>query len=84
MSQLPLNVCAEQLLDIHQSDRWRVYHRLHELSIACRCPADGRLWVEVNTAVEVFQVWSVLKQFRASRQELVSWLEDCWQAPSPD
>jgi hypothetical protein len=37
------------------------------------------LRVKVNNHVEAAQVQSVLQQFVASRSELVSWLEQCWQ-----
>jgi hypothetical protein len=81
MSQSP-NLCAHQIIGVPQSDRWRVHYRLQELLIACQCTADGCLRVEINTGLAAVQVWSVTRQFMATRQELLDWLEDCWQLPS--
>ncbi|NJM68609.1 MAG: hypothetical protein HC851_24585, partial [Acaryochloris sp. RU_4_1] len=60
-------------------DRRQVHRRLQELSVQAWCLADGQLRVKVNNHVEAAQVQSVLQQFVASRSELVSWLEECWQ-----
>lgn len=67
------------ILAIPRGDRWRVYHRLQELLIPCWCSLDGYVWVEVNDPVVAAQVRSVVQQFFAPRQELVDWLEQCWQ-----
>lgn len=84
MSQPTSNLCTSQIIQIPQSDRWRVYYRLQELLIPCQCSSDGCLRVEVNTTLEAVQVWSVVKQFIASRQVLVDWLNDCWHIPYPN
>ncbi|MBD2313090.1 hypothetical protein H6G20_15585 [Desertifilum sp. FACHB-1129] len=68
-----------QLL-VSRCDRWRIHHRLQELSIVCSCPADGSLQVEVHHGIDLILVRSTVQQFTASRQELVSWLERCWLA----
>lgn len=67
-----------QVLQIPRSDRWQIYHRLQELMIPCCCPADGSLRVEVNNPTDAFLVRSTVLQFVSSRQELVDWLERCW------
>ncbi|AFY89981.1 Asr1405/Asl0597 family protein [Chroococcidiopsis thermalis] len=69
-----------QVVEIPVSDRWRIYHRLQELSIPCCCPADGSLVVEVNSAIAAFLVRSTVQHFLATRQELLDWLERCWTA----
>lgn len=68
-----------QVVNVPRSDRWRVYHRLQELRIPCACPADGSLRVEVNHGLAVILVRSTVQQFCAPRQELVDWLDRCWQ-----
>ncbi|MEA5549430.1 hypothetical protein VB713_00285 [Anabaena cylindrica UHCC 0172] len=68
----------EQVLQIPLSDRWQIYHRLQELTIACSCPSDGSLRVQVNSLQEAILVRSAVKQLLASRCELVEWLENCW------
>ncbi|MGF1491384.1 MAG: Asr1405/Asl0597 family protein [Microcoleaceae cyanobacterium] len=75
---------ALQKIDISRIDRWQVYHRLQELSIPCWCLDDGSLRVEVQTTNAAVIVRSVVQQFTASRRDLVSWLEQCWQECSQD
>lgn len=72
------NTVFGQLVDVSRSDRWQIYYRLQELMIPCCCPADGSLRVEVNNYLDAVLVRSTVKQFLASRQELVEWLERCW------
>ncbi|MCM0591722.1 MAG: Asr1405/Asl0597 family protein [Gloeotrichia echinulata IR180] len=67
-----------QVLQIPVSDRWLIYRRLQELKIKCSCPSDGSLRVQVNSSVEAILIRSTLMQFLASRQELLDWLERCW------
>jgi hypothetical protein len=71
---------ATQAIQVSRIDRWRIHQRLQELTIPCWCPEDGSLQVRVNTALTAVLVRSVVQQFVASRPELVSWLERCWQA----
>ena len=79
MSQSMSTSLIEQVVTIPPGDRWRVYHRLQELLVPCRCAADGYLWVEIHTCAAAIQVRSVVQQFVASRQELIDWLERSWQ-----
>ncbi|MBF2008810.1 Asr1405/Asl0597 family protein [Chlorogloeopsis fritschii PCC 9212] len=73
------NALGDHILQIPLGDRWRIYHRLQELMIPCSCPPDGSLRVHINSGLTVILVHSTVKQFVASRQELVDWLEQCWQ-----
>jgi hypothetical protein len=72
---------TRQVVEVHRGDRWRVQQRLQELAIPAWCDTDGHLRVAVNSGLDMQQVRSVVQQFRASRAELVSWLERCWQEP---
>ncbi|MDX2096289.1 MAG: hypothetical protein SFW36_00815 [Leptolyngbyaceae cyanobacterium bins.59] len=67
-----------QCVAVPLCDRWRVYHRLQELTIPCACLSDGSLRVEVNHGIALILVWSALQQFTSTRQELVDWLDRCW------
>lgn len=69
-----------QLVSVHRCDRWSIYHRLQDLNIPCACPADGTLRVEVNHAVALLLVHSIVRQFITPRKETVDWLERCWVA----
>ncbi len=60
-------------------ERWSVNRRLQELQIPCMCPADGTLRVNVNHAVELLLVHSVVRRFTIPRQVNVDWLNRCWQ-----
>lgn len=66
-------------VDVSRIDRWHIYHRLQELTIPCWCLEDGSLKVEVNDSITAILVRSVVHQIVASRQELLKWLENCWQ-----
>jgi hypothetical protein len=68
-------------VDIPRGDRWRIHHRLKELTIPAHCPADGSLRVEVNDGIALLLVRSTIQQFIAPKQELVDWLERCWTTP---
>jgi hypothetical protein len=72
------NALVGQVVQIPRSDRWLIYHRLQELMIPCWCPDDGSLRVEANNGIAAILVRSTVQQFVASRQELVDWLERCW------
>lgn len=73
------NLSDDQILQIPLSDRWQIYHRLQELMISCSCPPDGSLRVQINSSLALILVYSTIKQFLASRQELIDYLERCWQ-----
>ncbi|MEH2217767.1 MAG: Asr1405/Asl0597 family protein [Nostoc sp.] len=72
------NTLCDQVLQIPLSDRWRIYHRLQELKIKSCCPPDGSLRVQVNNLLEGILIRSTVMQLLGSRQELLEWLERCW------
>lgn len=73
---------AQTLSDIDFVDRWSVYTRLKQLSIACDCSINQPLRVQIETATEAIQTWSVVQQFRGTRQGRLERLERCWRQPS--
>ena len=73
---------SRQVVKVARSDRWHLYHRLQELMIPCWCLPDGTLQVEIQDGQNALLLWSVVRQFSASRKELVDWLNQCWNIPS--
>jgi hypothetical protein len=76
--QPDINISRTHLVSVQRIDRWRIYHRLQELTIPCWCLEDGSLRVEVQTSTNALLLRSVVQQFVAPRQEMVNWLERCW------
>jgi hypothetical protein len=70
---------SNQVINLSASERWEVYHRLQSLQIDCQCSTNQPLRVCTHSPNQLLQVWGVLRQVRASRLSLVSWLESCWQ-----
>ncbi len=62
------------------ADRWQVYQRLQELEIKCWCEPNQPLRVEIDNPLAVVQLWSVMQQLTASRQELICYLEHSWKS----
>lgn len=73
---------TRQVVTVNWAERWSVYYRLRELQIPCQCSTDKPLQVQLDNTKTAIQLWSVAKQFNASRQELVDWLNCCWQIKS--
>ena len=71
-----------QVIEIDKADRWQVYRRLQELSIQSQCRTNQPLTAQIDDVTAAIQLWSVVRQFRASRHQLASWLEGCWQLRS--
>jgi TfoX/Sxy family transcriptional regulator of competence genes len=67
------------MFEIQSTERWQVYRRLQELDIDCECACYEPLKVEIKGAIAAAQIWSVTRQFTASHQELVDWMENCWK-----
>ncbi|ACB49903.1 conserved hypothetical protein [Crocosphaera subtropica ATCC 51142] len=67
-----------QVEKVSRCDRWSVYQRLQELTIPCWCPEDGSLWVEIEHGLHAILLRSAIYGAIAPRQELVDWLERCW------
>jgi hypothetical protein len=86
-SQLPaepiLNQSTNQStgITICCEDRWQVYHRLQELDIRCECSGFQPLKVDIKTATEAIQLWSILKRVSQPRQQLIDVLHQSWQMP---
>ena len=72
-----------QVEKISRYDRWLVHHRLQELMIPCWCPEDGSLWVEIEHSLQAILLRSTVYQAIASRQELIDWLQRCWETVDP-
>ena len=68
-----------QVVAVPRGERWSINRRLQDLHIACSCPTDGTLRVDVNHALELMLVHSVVKRFTVPRQAGIGWLERCWQ-----
>lgn len=79
LSRTTSNAPVTQQLNVSRSDRWLIYRRLQELTISCWCFDDGSLHVEIKNDITLLLIHSVVRQFLASRHELVEWLEQCWQ-----
>ena len=69
---------VREIVEVKWADRWQVYQRLQELEIPCWCDAGQPLKVEIADLTTAVQLSSVLRQFTASRQDLVWWLKQCW------
>lgn len=74
-----LNVEVNEILEVNCLDRWQVYRRLQELTIPSWCGTNQPLRVRVSDVRAAIQLWSVSRQFSHSRQDLILWLEQCWQ-----
>jgi len=73
----------KSVVEVDWADRWQVYQRLQELEIPCWCEANQPLKVELVTPMTVVQLWSVMRQFTSSRQDLIYSLEINWQSGDP-
>ena len=70
---------AKQIVEVSWADRWQVYQRLQELDIPCSCATEQPLMVHIANVTAAVQLWSVSRQLTQSRQDLLCWLEYCWQ-----
>jgi hypothetical protein len=69
----------KHVIEVNWAERWQVYQRLQELDIPCWCEANEPLTAQIDNTLAAIQVWSVMRQFTLSRQELICTLELCWQ-----
>lgn len=67
------------ILPVQWSCRWDVFHRLQSLGIECECSTNEPLLAYLDTPTTAIQIRSVIRQFSASRHELIDWLDSCWQ-----
>lgn len=68
----------KHIVEIYWADRWLVYQRLQELAIPCSCATNQPLTVEIAHATAAVQLWSVIRQVTARRQDLIAALERSW------
>jgi hypothetical protein len=71
-----------EIIQVKWLDRWQMYYRLRDLDVECFCQSNQPLKVSVKHTQAAIQIWSVAKQFTANRQELIDWLNRCWQIRS--
>ncbi|ABA24128.1 conserved hypothetical protein [Trichormus variabilis ATCC 29413] len=83
MKPFSSEVEEKSVVEVDWADRWQVYQRLQELEIPCWCEANQPLKVELVTPMTVVQLWSVMRQFTSSRQDLIYSLEINWQSGDP-
>jgi hypothetical protein len=81
LKSLSSEIEKKYVIGVNWADRWQVYQRLQELDIPCGCETNQPLQVEINSPLAVIQLWSVMQQFTASRQELIWTLKRSWQSP---
>ncbi|MFK0730668.1 MAG: Asr1405/Asl0597 family protein [Gloeotrichia echinulata GP01] len=75
----PSEIQKSHIVEINWTDRWQVYQRLQDLNIPCWCETNQPLRVEICHPIAAIQLWSVIRQFTASRQDLIQNLKYCWQ-----
>ncbi|MEB3182113.1 MAG: hypothetical protein VKL59_24210 [Nostocaceae cyanobacterium] len=69
---------AQYIVEVNWADRWLIYRRLQELEIPCCCSTNQPLTVDIGDAIRAVQLWSVIRQLTARRQDLIDSLESCW------
>jgi hypothetical protein len=74
---------SKHILEVSWADRWQVYQRLQELGIPCWCESNQPLKVEIDSPMAAIQLWSLMRQFTHTRQDLIWILEKCWQSRYP-
>ncbi len=75
----PKTLTVRLCLELPVGTRWQIYYRLQELKIECSCSDDGSLQIKASRFEDLVLLQSTLKQFTASRQELIDWLDKCWK-----
>ncbi|MEM9540911.1 MAG: Asr1405/Asl0597 family protein [Cyanobacteria bacterium P01_E01_bin.42] len=68
-----------EVLAIEKTDRWSIYRRLQELDIPCNCNIEKPLEAQIATPTAALQLWSIARYYRSSREQLLDFLDDCWQ-----
>ncbi|QIR37650.1 hypothetical protein HCG51_13630 [Tolypothrix sp. PCC 7910] len=81
MKSFSSEVESKHTLEVNWADRWQVYQRLQELEIPCWCESNQPLQVEITNPLAIIQLWSVMRQFSVSRQDIISSLEKSWLRP---
>lgn len=70
---------SSRILPVKWACRWDVFRRLQALDIECECSTNKPLLVNFRSPTTVAQIWSVVRQFDTPRQELIHWLDNCWE-----
>ena len=68
---------TKHVVEVSWADRWQVYKRLQDLNIPSWCGSNQPLTVEITNTEAAIQLWSVMRQLNASRQDLICTLEEC-------
>ena len=72
------NQQPSRVLPVKWAYRWEVYRRLKALEIDCHCSTNEPLLVDLYSPTTLVQIWSVIRQSSAERQQLIDWLNNCW------
>lgn len=75
---LALRASAATVIEIDRLARWEVYHRLQALSIPCTCKWGEPLRVQIDSPGVAIQLWCVVLGATATRQDRLTFLEQCW------
>lgn len=67
-----------RVLSVKWAYRWDVFRRLKALEIDCQCSTNEPLLVDLHSPTTLVQIWSVIRQSSAERQQLINWLDNCW------
>ncbi len=67
-----------RVLSVKWAYRWEVFRRLKALGIDCQCSTNEPLLVDLHSPTTLVQIWSVIRQSSAEREQLIDWLDNCW------
>lgn len=67
-----------RVLSVKWAYRWEVFRRLKALGIDCQCSTNEPLLVDLYSPTTLVQIWSVIRQSSAEREQLIDWLDNCW------
>ena len=67
-----------RVLTVKWACRWDIFRRLKALEIDCQCSTNEPLLVNLHSPTTLVQIWSVIRQTSADRQQLIDWLDNCW------
>lgn len=69
---------SRRAIDVKWAYRWEVFRRLQALEIDCQCSTNEPLLVNLDSPQTLIQIWSVMRQLTGKRDQLVDWLNECW------
>lgn len=78
LNSLELKGQPDRVLAVKWAYRWDIFRRLTALGIDCQCSTNEPLLVNLHGPTTAIQIWSVVRQSSADRQQLISWLDNCW------